>query len=200
MCIVHVEACYGEGCLFGFCLNCDHKFFFFGGKLSKSCPQPFLLSECTAELGVNLLLTKVDLWEWCCTRRGFSLSSMRFGTFFHPRWSLGGHVLNLLKDARGGEALYVVKPEGYLNDLSNRVCMKCLAACVSGCSFRVVQVLCKSYWIKHIVSLCWKWTRMTQQSQTRFVSFWIWRQPYAWRFILSLWLSLQIMDLEIDSN
>lgn len=37
---------------------------------------------------------------------------------------LGGHVLNLLKDARGGgEALGVVKPVGYVNDLSNRVFM-----------------------------------------------------------------------------
>lgn len=133
-----------EGCLFGFCRNCYHKMFFVVNLANHVCSH-FLLSECTAGLGVNLLLTKVDLWEWCCTRGGFSLSSMRFGTFFHPRWSLGGHVLNLLKDARGGEALYVVKPEGYLNDLSNRVCMRYLAVCVSGYSFRVVQVLNESY-------------------------------------------------------
>lgn len=59
-------------------------------------------------------LTKVDEWEWCCTRRGFSLSSARFSTFLCPRWSPGGRVL---KDAAGGEGLYVVKTEGEMSDL-----------------------------------------------------------------------------------
>lgn len=37
--------------------------------------------------------------------------------------ALEQHVLNLLKEARGGEALYVVKPERDPDDLSNRVCV-----------------------------------------------------------------------------
>ena len=154
VCTVHVGACRGGGVLVGFRhssfpkrkLNCivsaefDVQMFFFIFWVVNHVCSP-LLSECTAGLFVNLLLTKVDLWEWCCTRRGFSLSSTRFSTFLFPRRSLGGHVLHLLKDARGGEALYVEKPEGYLNDLSNRVCMWWLAACDSDCRFWVVWVL-----------------------------------------------------------
>lgn len=107
----------GDGCLFGLChssflnrkLNCivsakfEAQMLFYFLVVNHLCSP--LLSECIAGLLVNLLLTKVDLWEWCCTRRGFSLSSTRFSTFFFPHRSLGGHVLNLLKDARGGEAL-----------------------------------------------------------------------------------------------
>lgn len=152
-CVLHVRACRGGGVLVGFCqssfpnrkLDCIVSAKFEAQKLfplvgGKSYLYP-LLSECTAGLFVNLLLTKVDLWEWCCTRRGFSLSSTRFSTFLFPCRSPGRHVLNLLKDARGGEALYVLKPEGYLNDLWNHVCMWLLAARDCDCRFWVVWVL-----------------------------------------------------------
>lgn len=137
VCVVHVRACCGGGVLV-WVLPVLLQLFFLVGNLANHVCSPFLLSECTAGLFVNLLLTEVDLWEWCCTRRGFSLSSMRFSTFFCPRRSLGGHVLHLLKDTRGGEALYVVKPDGYLNHLSNHVCMWWLVARVSDCRFKFV--------------------------------------------------------------
>lgn len=60
--------------------------------------------------------TKADVWERCCKRRGFSLSSSRFSTFLSPRWSLGGRVLNALRDAAGGEGSDVVETEAALSD------------------------------------------------------------------------------------
>lgn len=102
---------------------------------------------------------KVDMWEWCSTRRGFSLSSVRFSTFFCPCWSLGGHVLNLQKDVRGGEGHYVVKTEEELSDLTNYVCIWWLAACVTTkegwelCTFQSRFWLYMSLTVKSLLEL-----------------------------------------------
>lgn len=65
--------------------NWGPKRFFHQRKSADHVCGHYALSECTAGLFMNLFLTKLDLWEWCCTRRGFSLFSMRFSTFFRPR-------------------------------------------------------------------------------------------------------------------
>lgn len=100
-CVSYVcEHVVGEGCMFGFCLYCYSKTVS-AAKLAHHVGSPFLVLALQCSLWIYyLLLTKVDMWEWCCTRKGFSLSSTRFSTFFCPCWSLGGHVQNLLKDAR----------------------------------------------------------------------------------------------------
>lgn len=70
----------------------------------------FIYCYKTVHFLVNLLLTEADLWEWYCTRKGFSLSSVK------SIKALRGHVLNLLKD--------VEKPERFVK--------LCLRVVISG--------------------------------------------------------------------
>lgn len=64
------------------------------------------------------------MWDWWSTRRGFSLSSARFSTFFCPCGRPGGTCPQFAeRDVKGGEGRCVVKTEGELSDLTNRVCV-----------------------------------------------------------------------------
>lgn len=123
-----------------------------------------------------LLLTKVDLWEWCCTSRGFSLSSTRFSTFFCPRWSPGGTCTEFAERCKGRRSFlccetwriteWFVKPCLYLV-----VSGLCQPLQVQGCaSSRVVR----SCWINHHGRSLLEMNKKSQHPQTRFVSFGIW--------------------------
>lgn len=135
----------------------------------------FIYCYKTVHFLVNLLLTEADLWEWYCTRKGFSLSSVK------AIKALRGHVLNLLKDARGN-LFNVEKPERFVK--------LCLRVVISGL-WQSPQALGCVIELATLVTIYWKWTRVTQQLLTRLMSCLIYRRLYACANLLQSRLYLQ---------